>query len=856
MQKNQVETPYASLYFFMPAIQFILDKDGYIVDINEFAALTLGYKRNELIGAPVSAVVCEEDHHRVKQQLQFMLTHPTDVVHAMELRQVTKSGKILFVKMRIRRKQIDGGETLFLASCYNISSETYAKQLLAAQKSILELIAKHTPLEEILTRLVYAVEEIRPKMACSILLVDEESGRLYHKAAPSLPKKYIDAVDGLEISPHSGSCGAAAYRQEIVIVNDIQHNPLWEQYKHFALPHGLRSCWSVPIFSSTGKVLGTFAIYYYEQCEPHEEDIEIIYTFSSLAGLALEREKMKDALQESRQMYESLFHFNQDAVFSLRLDGKFFAANEAAANISGYSRDELLTMTMYDFIIEEDLPKAMEAFRDTIKGHSRHLELRFRHQSGNQRYASVTSIPILVNEKIIGVSCIAKDVTERIEQEERIRYMAYHDSLTGLPNRRLFHVLAAEALMKARQSGNSAAILYLDLDGFKYINDSIGHLNGDKVLKKVAELLKEKVGSHGTVGHMSGDEFTILLPSLSERKEAVEIAKELLSIFKEPLCIDKFELFLTCSIGIAFYPYEEADVDTIISYADIAMYEVKRKGKNGYYIYDADLLQQRLPNIFLLNDLHHAIKHKTEELHAVYQPIVDIRRKQITAMETLIRWHHPVHGTIFPGQFISLAEETGLIVPIGEWIIRQACRQHERWRKQGLPPIRIAVNVSVKQLQDQQFASRIEAILTETKMEPKWLELEITENMFIYNETTISNNLRHVKELGVRISIDDFGTGYSSLAYLKHLDFDTVKIDRSFISDCPHSYYESMITNTIISLAHHLGINVVAEGVERPEQIDYLREKGCQEAQGYFFHPPLPANEATLLLQKGIAHLY
>jgi PAS domain S-box-containing protein len=226
MQKNQVETPDTSLYFFMPAMQFILDKDGYIVDMNEFAASTLEYKRNELIGVSVSAVVWEEDHHRVKQQLQFMLTHPTDVVHSMELRQVTKSGKVLFVKMRIRRKQIDSGETLFLASCYNISSETHAKQLLAAQKSILELIAKHTPLEEILTRLVHAVEEIRPKMACSILLVDEERGRLYHRAAPSLPKKYIDAVNGLEISPHSGSCGTAAYRQEIVIVSDIEHNPL------------------------------------------------------------------------------------------------------------------------------------------------------------------------------------------------------------------------------------------------------------------------------------------------------------------------------------------------------------------------------------------------------------------------------------------------------------------------------------------------------------------------------------------------------------------------------------------------------------------------------------------------------
>jgi diguanylate cyclase (GGDEF)-like protein/PAS domain S-box-containing protein len=747
MRKDQAQTPYIPLYFFMPAVQFIFDPDGYIVDLNDFAISALGYKRDELIGAPISAIVHQEDLLRLNQQVQLIFTHPTDAVHTLELRMVTKSRDILMMQMRIRMRHGDNGKMLFLASCYNLAEETYAKQLLAKQKHILELVAKHTPLEKILTELAQSVEEIRPHVICSILLANEDDNRLYHGAAPSLPHAYVDTISGLEIGPCAGSCGTAAYRKKLVIVNDIEHDPLWENYRHLALPHGLRACWSIPIFSSNGNVLGAFAIYHDQPCEPQDEDINLIYTFSSLAGIALEHDQTRQVLQESRQMYESL-------------------------------------------------------------------------------------------------------------QNEQIRHMAYYDSLTGLPNRRRLQELAGDALLKAKEMKNLGAILYMDLDGFKYINDSLGHHTGDQVLKKVAERLQEKVGRRGTVAYMSGDEFMILLSPIARNEEAVQAAEEILAAFTEPFRVGARELFLTCSIGIAFFPDQNADVDTIISYADMAANEAKRKGKNGYYIYSESLSQQQLPNLFLLNDLHYAVKRKMKQLLVVYQPIVDIQQKKLSAMETLIRWSHPNKGMIAPNEFIPLAEETGLIVPIGEWTTRQACRQHERWRKQGLPPIRIAANVSVKELQNQQFAARIESILTETNMDPKWLELEITENMAIYNDVTILNNLRRLKEIGIRISIDDFGTGYSSLAYLTQLDIDTVKIDRSFITGCPHSYYGSAITNTIISLAHHLGMNVIAEGVERLEQLSYLREKGCQEAQGYLFRPPVPPEEATLLLQNGaIVHI-
>lgn len=853
MHMHPSESLYLPFYFFMPAMQFILDEHGYILDVNEFAARYLGYRREELISQSALVVVHPNDRKRVMKQLKNLFHCQQNDIHSMEFKKVKKSGETVYVQENMYRTTTEEGKTIFLVSCHNISSEKKAKQLLAGQKKVLELIAKEMSLSDILNEIARTAEGIRSNMFCSILLLNDETNRLYHGAAPSLPKEYIEAINGCEIGPNVGSCGTAAFRQELVVVSDIETNPLWQHYKEAALAHGLRACWSVPIFSSTKKVLGTFAIYHREPCEPQEKDIEIIYTFSSLAGLAVEQARMKEELQESRQHYQSLFEYNQDAVFSLHLDGTFFAVNRAAAQITGYPRHELLKMTLHDLVVQDDLPKTLEALADTAEGYSRHVDFRIRHKKGNILYFNTTSVPIFVNKNIIGISIIAKDVTERVERDKRIQQLAYYDPLTGLPNRRLFYKTVSKAISEAKQNGKFVAILYMDIDRFKYVNDSLGHSIGDRVLQKISSLIQERIAHKGTVARMSGDEFTAVLPNLEHPHEAIDAVKSILRAFQEPIQVDELELFLTSSIGIAFYPHHSDDVDTLVQYADMAMYEVKRKGKNDYFVYEDDILKQKLPNLILLGDLHKSIQKN--ELSIVYQPIIKVKTKEIGAMETLVRWHHPVHGTVPPDQFISLAEETGFIVSIGEWVLRQACEQHKKWREMGLPPVRIAVNISVKELQDPHFSKRIEMILAEKQMSPEYLELEITESMMIYNEATILNNLLRMKEIGVRLSIDDFGTGYSSLAYLKRLDVNTVKIDQSFIADCPHSYYGSVITNTIISLAHHLGMNVIAEGVEHPEQLRYLEEKGCQEAQGYLFSVPLHAEEATRLLSTGIRHL-
>jgi diguanylate cyclase (GGDEF)-like protein/PAS domain S-box-containing protein len=834
----------------VPAMQFVLDCEGIIIDVNDSALDCLGYEREELIGFSILKIVHEEDQDDIHKQLQYLSQTKSNNVHILEFRTVAKNGLSLFMKEFVHVTQTEEGKSVLLITCYDITKHKRNEQMLAAHKRILEKITQGISVTLILHELARTVETIHPDVVCSILLLDEDKKRLYHKAAPSLPKEYIEAIDGSSIGPNAGSCGTAAFYEEPVIVSNIETDPRWHDFKHLALAHGLYACWSMPIFSSTKQVLGTFAIYHRHAYEPTEEDLEFIRTFSLWAGLALEQAKMKREFLESKQRYQSLFEHNQDAVFSLELDGSVSSVNQAAINISGYSREELLTMNFQPLVIPEDLDKSLELFKKAAKGDSQHYDIRIRAKNNDLLYLTVTSVPIVVNNQITGVFNIAKNITERVEHGERIREMAYYDALTGLPNRRMFQEHISKAISEAKRMSSKFALLYMDLDRFKHVNDSLGHTVGDIVLQQVAAILQEEMQHKGIVFRMGGDEFAILLTPIQAKEEATDIAHRILRIFEEPIQINDIDLLITPSIGIAFYPDDGIDAETLLKHADVAMYEAKRNGKNGYYVHSNEVARPTVEHIVLLSDLRKAIKNN--ELSIVFQPIINVLTKKIVAMEALVRWYHPEQGVIPPNQFIPLAEESGLIVPIGESIVRKALKQQQAWIQEGLEPIRIAVNVSVKELQDQDFAKRMEAALKDLKASPEWLELEITENMMIYNEPTILNNLRRIKDLGVRLSIDDFGTGYSSLGYLKRLDVDTLKIDQSFIRDCPHSHDGRAITDTIIALAQHLHMNVIAEGVENDKQLQYLANRGCVEAQGYFISPPLKSEEAKRLLQKGI----
>jgi diguanylate cyclase (GGDEF)-like protein/PAS domain S-box-containing protein len=829
-------------------MQFVLDCESMMIDVNDFALDCLGYKRKELIGVSFLAIVHEEDQNHVHKQLQCLSQVNCDDVRTLQVRKMTKRGLPLFVTDFVHVKQTEAGKKVFVINGYNMTKQKRMEQMLAAQKSILEKIAQGLPVTTILHELARTIEAIHPDTVCSILLLDEEQKVLYHGAAPSLPKEYIEAINGLYIGPNAGSCGTAAFYQEAVTVANIETDPRWRDYKHLALPHGLRACWSMPIFSSTKQVLGTFAIYHRQVYEPTEEDLEFIRTSALLAGLVLEQDQMKNEWLESKQRYQSLFEHNQDAVFSLRLDGSFSSVNQATSNISGYSREELLTMNFQLLIVPEDLDKCSKLFAKVVKGEPQNFDIRIRTKNHDLLYLAITSVPIVVNNQITGVFSIAKNITDCVVYGQRIREATDYDALTGLPKRHMFQEQVSKAISEAQQTAKIFALLSLDLDHFKHVNDSLGHTVGDIVLQQVAAILQKEIQHKGLVSKMSGDEFAILLKPIQAKEEAIDMAKRILRLFEEPLQINDINLLITPSIGIAFYPNDGIDAETLLKHADVAMHAAKRNGKNGYYVHSNEVARTTVEHIVLLSDLHKAIKN--DELSIVFQPIINVLTKKIVAMETLVRWYHPEHGIIPPNQFIPLAERSGLIIQIGECIVRKALKQQQAWIQEGLKPIRIAVNVSVKELQEQDFAEKIEKALKDMKSSPEWLELEITENMMLYNEPAILNNLRRLKELGVRLAIDDFGTGYSSLGYLKRLDFDTLKIDQSFIRDCPHSHDSRVITDTIIELAHHLDMNVIAEGVENVEQLEYLAHKRCHEAQGYFISQPVNSEEAKHLLQK------
>lgn len=436
----------------------------------------------------------------------------------------------------------------------------------------------------------------------------------------------------------------------------------------------------------------------------------------------------------------------------------------------------------------------------------------------------------------------------RQQVEDAIRHRALHDVLTGLPNRVLFDEQLDLCLKNAHRTQACLAVMFLDLDRFKTINDTLGHTIGDQLLRQVAQRLAESVRSGDVVARWGGDEFIILLPHFSAPQDVNQVAERILSNLDAVFTIESHELYVTGSIGIALLEQSNADAETLIRQADIALYQVKELGRNGYQIYNPSMDSRAPETLMLEKDLRHALDRG--ELRVVYQPRVNIGSGEIDGMEALLRWQHPEMGLVAPSTFIPIAEDNGLIIPIGEWVLRQACTQNKRWQQEGLHPIRIAVNLSPKQFRQPNLVKVIADILTETGLEAQFLELEVTETTAIYDIQFTGEVFRKLGDMGVQLSIDDFGTGHSSLSRLQFLPLNHLKIDKSFIQDLTENQKVSHIISTIVALGKSLGLSIVAEGVETLQQLDFLKSIDCETAQGFFFYRPVPVEEATQLLEK------
>lgn len=439
-------------------------------------------------------------------------------------------------------------------------------------------------------------------------------------------------------------------------------------------------------------------------------------------------------------------------------------------------------------------------------------------------------------------------VTQR-RVEAMMRYQASHDALTSLPNRLLFNDQLSLALASAQQDDEMLGVAFLDLDRFKLINDSLGHAVGDELLQEVARRLRACLRPCDAIARWGGDEFTLMLPHLHSAEDISHIAQRILDRLTSSFYLGEQELYITASLGIALFPYDGADVETLLKNADLAMYQAKQQGKNNYQIYHEGMAVQTLNHLALESDLRKALSRNELLLH--YQPQIDLMTGAIVGVEALLRWQHPLLGFVSPAQFIPLAEESGIICTIGEWVLRTACQQQRAWQDAGLPPMRMAVNLSAQQFQQSNLATSILQTLKETGIEPQYLELEITESAAMRDVQFTTSTLSQLVDLGVQIAMDDFGTGYSSLSVIKHFPLHTLKIDQSFVRDAPHNSSDVAIANTVVALGRGLGLKVLAEGVETAEQVEFLRSIQCDFAQGYYFSRPLPPEAiAPLLIGK------
>ncbi len=438
---------------------------------------------------------------------------------------------------------------------------------------------------------------------------------------------------------------------------------------------------------------------------------------------------------------------------------------------------------------------------------------------------------------------LMRAITERTQAH--LYRLAHYDALTGLPNRLLFRDRLNQAMSQAHRNERLVAVMLLDLDRFKAINDTLGHSVGDLLLKAIALRLGASVREGDTVARLGGDEFVVILPDISYIRDAAAVARKILDLLHEPFELRGHEVFVTTSIGISIYPFDE-DIESLIKNADTAMYQAKERGGNNYHFYTADMNAANMRRLALENGLRRALERNELALH--YQPQVDITSGAIVGVEALLRWHHPELGMIPPADFIPLAEETGLIIQIGAWVLRSACAQNRAWQSAGYPPMLVTVNLSARQFGEMELLDTVHDALHDAGLEPHYLELELTENVLMQHTQTTITVLDQLHARGIRLSVDDFGTGYSSLSYLKRFPIDTLKIDRSFVCDINADADDAAIVKAITAMGHSLDIRVVAEGVETEEQLQFLRELRCNEVQGFYFSPPVPAAEVEHLL--------
>jgi diguanylate cyclase (GGDEF)-like protein/PAS domain S-box-containing protein len=683
----------------------------------------LGYGEDEIKNnlSAWTSLIHPDDKEMALEKVQDYIAGRKDPFE-VEMRMHHKSGHEIFVLSRafLVTRESDGKPVRLVGTHVDITDRKKVEAFDDKSAEILEMIAIGRPASDIYDAIALMYEGRHPGLRCSML--ELHGNKLLHGGAPSLPKEYCEAVHGLKNGPSVGSCGTSTFTGKRVLVENIDTDPKWEKIKHVALPHGIRSCWSEPIMSSRGDVLGAFGMYYNHPALPNEEESNDLKSAARLAGIVMERD----------------------------------------------------------------------------------------------------------------------------QAQKRIRTLAYTDELTGLSSRAAFYQHIEEIAKAFRRHNRRFGLLYVDLDDFKRVNDSLGHDAGDLLLKIIARRLENTCREIDFVARLSGDEFCILVEEL-EDDYAADVARRCLAAIARPLELSSRKLTPACSIGIAHYPDDGEDLSALLKAADTSLYAAKENGKNQYAFYKPELTRKAEYRFQVEQYLREAIEK--QELSLVYQPQVDINTGAIIGVEALSRWHHPQLGQVRPDEFIATAEKIGMIKPLTEWVLSTACRQLVAWKQEGFPALRMAVNISPSHFLDKEIVALIKHIIDTTGTVPGDLELEVTESV-VQTDPRNLKILQNLKDLGVVLAIDDFGTGYSSFASLKHLNVDCLKIDKYFIDDMLIDKKTLTLISSMVEMGHKLGYGIVAEGVETSGQLKILKNLGCETAQGYLFSKPVAADAISKLLNR------
>ncbi len=613
------------------------------------------------------------------------------------------------------------------------------------------------------------------------------------------------------------------------------------------------------------------------QLEINQKDGNTVWTETKFSLVRDKKQQTTGILGVSRditerkraeEQYRLLADHMTDQVWLFDLNLRFQYFSPSSEKAVGYTFAEIKSIPLDKLLTPESFQKASEMFSTEMAkaetkppppNYKRSLEVEFRCKDNHLIWLETTLSFIQdKNGKPISILGESRDITERKRAEARIQYLATHDPLTDLPNRMMFSHLLTQAIRSAKRNQRQFAILFIDLDRFKIINDTMGHDAGDELLKEMAKRFRQTLravdvvgrpkAKEDIVGRLGGDEFIILIEEVTDLANVATVAQKILNMVMKPMVLLGEECRVTSSIGISVYPRDGEDEQTLMKKADMAMYFAKEEGKNNFQFYSQNIQSQSYERFSIETNLRKALERN--ELYLDYQAKVDFKTGAIAGVEALLRWNSPALGFITPTQFIPVAEETGMIVPIGKWVIKTACAQNVAWQREGLPPISVAVNLSLRQLMDDKILDDIKGALDESGMEPYLLELEITESMIMFKPPRLIEVLTKIKSMGVKLALDDFGTGYSSLAQIKHLPIDTLKVDRSFIRNLPQDSEDKAIIEAIIAMGKTLSLNVVAEGVETPAQDKFLREKICDQMQGFYFSKPVAPDQFADLLRK------